>query len=52
MPYKENYTREDTENNKTKTIIYTYPLKGTFKPWANKYLGLRKYYNSLKIPDD
>ena len=32
MPYKENYTLEDTKNNKTQTLIYIYVLSGKFKP--------------------
>lgn len=48
MQVKEQYTIEDTKNFKTKTIIYTYPLNGELELWNNKYLGLRKYYKSLK----
>ena len=48
MQFKEYYTAEDTNNYKTQTIIYTYTLKDESELWNNKYLGLRKYYNSLK----
>ena len=49
MHYKENYTAEDTKYNKTQTLIYTYVLNGKLEPWNNKYLGLREYYNSLRL---
>ena len=49
MHYKENYTAEDTKSNKTQTLIYTYVLNGKLEPWNNKYLGLREYYNSLRL---
>lgn len=45
---KENYTIEDTETLKNKTIIYSYSLNGKLELWNNKYLGLRKYYDNLK----
>ena len=48
MQAKEDYTIEDTEESKTQTLIYTYSLNGELELWNNKYLGLRKYYNSLK----
>lgn len=47
MHYKERYTIEDTEDNKTQTLIYTYVLSGKLEPWNNKYLGLKEYYSSL-----
>ena len=47
MHYKEDYTIEDTEDNKTQTLIYTYVLNGELEPWNNKYLGLKEYYNNL-----
>ena len=48
MQAKEDYTIEDTNDLKTETLIYTYPLYGELELWNNKYLGLREYYNSLK----
>lgn len=48
MELKENYTIEDTENLKNNTIIYSYSLNGKLNLWANKYLGLREYYDKLK----
>lgn len=47
MKVKEKYTREDTEDIKNNTLIYTYPLNGKLKLWNNQYLGLREYYNNL-----
>ena len=48
MQLKENYTAEDTEEQKTNTIIYSYSLNGKLNLWNNRYLGLREYYDSLK----
>lgn len=45
MELKENYTIEDTENNKNNFIIYSYSLNGKLQPWNNKYLGLKDYYD-------
>ena len=48
MTLKENYTFEDTHDKKNNTLIYSYSLNGKLKPWNNKYLGLRKYYDNLE----
>lgn len=48
MELKENYTIEDTENDKTETLIYSYSLNGKLDLWNNRYLGLREYYDNLK----
>ena len=47
MQAKEDYTIEDTNDLKTETLIYTYPLYGELELWNNKYLGLREYYDNL-----
>ena len=52
MQLKEEYTIEDTENDKTNTLIYSYSLNGKLDPWNNRYLGLRKYYSSMKIKEN
>ncbi len=49
MQVKEKYTAEDTEDNKTNTLIYSYSLNGTLDLWNNRYLGLREYYESMKL---
>ena len=49
MQLKEKYTLEDTFDNKTNTLIYSYSLHGKLDLWNNRYLGLREYYNSMKI---
>jgi len=49
MQVKEEYTLEDTAESKTNTLIYSYALNGKIELWNNRYLGLREYYNSMKI---
>lgn len=44
----EDYTAEDTDDNKLRTRIYTYPLQGELEPWCNRFLGLREYYDKLE----
>ncbi len=44
MDLREDYTIEDTEEEKNQYLIYTYALKGKVKPWNNRYLGLNEYY--------
>ena len=41
MQLKEEYTIEDTKNEKTNTLIYSYSLNGKLDLWNNKYLGLK-----------
>lgn len=48
MHLREDYTIEDTKDCKTNFLIYTYCLKGELKPWNNKFLGLRNFYDKLK----
>ena len=48
MQVKEEYTVEDTINEKLNVIVYSYSLSGKIKLWNNKYLGLKKYYRELK----
>ena len=48
MQVKEEYTAEDTTDNKLNVIIYSYSLNGKIEFWNNKYLGLTKYYEKLK----
>lgn len=49
MDLKEEYTVEDTDIRKNNYLIYTYNLKRSdyTKPWNNRYLGLREYYDEL-----
>ena len=47
MQLREEYTVEDTLNNKTSTLIYSYSLNGKIDLWNNRYLGLNKYYSNL-----
>ena len=47
MTFKEKYTAEDIEVSNN-WWIYTYSLKGNNEFWNNKFLGLSKYYNTLK----
>lgn len=48
MDLKEEYTVEDTEKKKNNFLIYTYVLNGKLKPWNNRYLGLRAYYDNCQ----
>jgi len=48
MQLRENYTIEDTKDDKNNFIIYSYGLKGKLEPWNNKYLGLRSYYDQCQ----
>lgn len=45
MHYKEEYTKEDTEERKNEFLIYTYSFTDHLEPWNNRHLGLRKYYD-------
>lgn len=47
MGLKEEYTIEDTENEKHGYLIYSYDLTGTgyIKPWDNRFIGLVEHYN-------
>lgn len=47
MEIKEKYTLEDTKNDKTNTLIYSYSLSGKLDLWNNRYLGIRDYYKSM-----
>lgn len=52
MPFKENYTIEDTREIIHHTLIYSYSLHGkTMKKWNNRYLGLEEYYNKCRKND-
>lgn len=48
MDLKENYTKEDTSECKNDFLIYTKGLNGKPEPWNNRYLGLKKYYDTCK----
>ena len=48
MHLREDYTIEDTKDCKNNFLIYTYCLNGELKPWNNKFLGLRSFYDKLK----
>lgn len=48
MQLKEDYTYEDTEEEKTDTLIYSYSLNGKLELWNNKNLGLKDYYDKCK----
>lgn len=45
MHLREDYTAEDTKEKKNNYLIYTYALKEKIKPWNNRYLGLKEYYD-------
>lgn len=47
MTFKEKHTIEDTDI-KHNYLIYTYCFSNKKKLWNNRYLGLTKYYDSLK----
>ncbi len=49
MELKEEYIIEDTIDHKNNFLIYTIGLNGKAELWNNKYLGLRKYYDSCKL---
>lgn len=45
MHLQEDYTIEDTEDEKNEFVIYTYSLNGKLQYWNNRYLGLKEYYD-------